>query len=79
MKERVRSGRRARERQWKGKEWMESMRLVAACGYGDSIEIGGSMFWRAMEGLPEGETLEGERDGEHEREWKGKWKGRKKE
>ena len=47
---------------------MESMRVAAACGYGDSIEIGGSMFWRAMEGLPEGETLEGEWDGEHERE-----------
>ena len=28
---------------------------------------GGDMFWRAMEGLPERETPEGERDGEHER------------
>ena len=26
------------------------------------------MFWRAMEGLPERETPEGERDGEHKRE-----------
>ena len=26
------------------------------------------MFWRAMEGLPERETPERERDGEHERE-----------
>ena len=29
---------------------------------------GGSMFWQAMEGSPERETLEGERDREHERE-----------
>ena len=29
---------------------------------------GGGMFWRAMEGMPERETPEGERDGEHERE-----------
>ena len=37
------------------------MRLVAACGYGDSIEIGGSMFWRAMEGLLEKERHQKER------------------
>ena len=29
---------------------------------------GGNMFWRAMEGLPERETPEGERDREHKRE-----------
>ena len=29
---------------------------------------GSGMFWRAMEGMPERETPEGERDGEHERE-----------
>ena len=29
---------------------------------------GGGMFWRAMEGLPERETPERERDGEQERE-----------
>ena len=29
---------------------------------------GGNMFWRAMEGLPERETPEGERDEEHKRE-----------
>ena len=29
---------------------------------------GGNMFWRAMEGSPERETPEGERDREHKRE-----------